>query len=164
MDTGWIKEETNKGTPHLLHTRPAKPMQAPLLTGKLCIVSHEVTLALVTSEQRVITGRLTYQGPGNLGTPTAQARVWNRQMPQSCSGSAMVPRLLHYVALCLLGAGKSCSERTTWTKIIMFSALCLSFLAATPVSFLTLFLIFHLSMQVPWVPRSPKTQDTRLPG
>lgn len=36
--------------------------------------------------------------------------MWNRQMPYSCSGPAMGPRLLHCVALCLLGAGESWSE------------------------------------------------------
>lgn len=85
MDMGWIKEETNKGTPHLLHTRPATPRQAPLLTGKLCIISQEMTLALVTSQQPRHHRQIDLSGPW-------QSRNSNRpsqSLEQTCLSPAL---------------------------------------------------------------------------
>ena len=50
------------------------------------------------------------QGLSELPLLNPEIRAWNRQVPRSHSGPAMALRLLHCVALCLLGVGESWSE------------------------------------------------------
>lgn len=89
---------------------PDKPRPLP---RRLCIISQEGTLALVTSTSALpsqVDLPIRDHGLPELPPLNPEIRVWNRQMPHSFSGLAMGPRLLHSMALSLLGAGESWSE------------------------------------------------------
>lgn len=163
MDVGRIQEEANEWTPCRLRPGSASP-GLPCPVGSCGSCCKQGPLPWGHQRQHCHHRQIDQSGARDARSPH---RATQRSELEQTDASSLF-RPCHGSQASLLRGPLSLRSRCALVSKDDFDSkhrvLLLPFMAPTSVSFLTLVLIFHLSLQVTWLPRSPRTQNTRSPA